>query len=136
MPLIFTGYETNFKFVLDPKTSKWHIEIVEPLKNENLQEKTDLRLILLATEEGLKTESALILNLPSKSGEKAPKFKNDYYTADYPKTAKVDDEIIIQKALEFSNVAELEKVAIQLEGKVLFYCKLVLKIFSHPVVIN
>lgn len=109
--------------MLDPSNSKWHVEIVKPLKNENLQEKTDLRLIMIATVEGLKTESALILNLPSKSGEKAPKFKNDYYTAVYPKTAKVDDEINIQKALEFSNVAEIDKVTIKLEGKVLFFLK-------------
>lgn len=112
--LISAGYDDNFKFVFDKNTRKWHVEIMKPLGNENLLEKSYLPLIMKATIESITTRSVLILNLPKKSGDKAPKFSKDFYTSQYSSNSKVGQEIDINGQISF-DVANT-KVNINLEG--------------------
>lgn len=79
---------------------------------------------MTATVDSLITEGILILILPKKSGENAPKFWKGFYTVQYPKGAKLNDEINIQGPISFSN-ADNTEVSITVEGE--FTPKLVLK---------
>lgn len=72
-------------------------------------------MVLTATIDGVTINTALILNLPPKNGD-APKFKNDFYTAEYKKNAAVNDELDIHEAISFANV-DNENVDISLVGK-------------------
>lgn len=85
------------------------------MNETDLTGKYDLRLILMAKVDGLTTTTALILNLPRKSGD-APEFKNDFYTAEYPRTATVDQELDIKEAISFENMKN-DDVQISLKGK-------------------
>ncbi|CAH1276760.1 unnamed protein product [Diabrotica balteata] len=100
-------------FAVEYSSDKWRIKITKPLEDSVFDTTTDLILVMEASETGKssKGSSVLVIKLTGSSvNDKVPKFKDVYYTAEYPKEGK--GTIPFDQKITFENVADINKVKI------------------------
>ncbi|CAG9832400.1 unnamed protein product [Diabrotica balteata] len=105
------NYADNF--AVEYSSDKWRIKITKPLEDSVFDTTTDLILVMEASETGKssKGSSVLVIKLTGSSvNDKVPKFKDVYYTAEYPKEGK--GTIPFDQKITFENVADINKVKI------------------------
>ncbi|XP_072383637.1 uncharacterized protein [Diabrotica undecimpunctata] len=105
------NYTDNF--AVEYSSDKWRIKITKPLEDSVFDTTTDLILVMEASETGKssKGSSVLVIKLTGSSvDDKVPKFKDVYYTAEYPKEGK--GTIPFDQTITFENVADINKVKI------------------------
>lgn len=106
----------NFKIELDESSKKWRMNILKELDAKTLKENTELLITMTAKIIGKtsETSSVLVLKLPSKTNKESLNFKEQFYVAKYPKSAV--KQVNFDKDIGFSNLAELKKAQITLDG--------------------
>lgn len=92
------------------------MNILKSLDAKTLKENTEIIITMTAKETGKTSETSavLVLKLPNNSNKKSLNFKEQFYVAKYPKSAI--KQINFDKDIEFSNLAELTKAQITLDG--------------------
>ncbi|CAG9832401.1 unnamed protein product [Diabrotica balteata] len=111
LKIAISDYADNF--AVEYSSDKWRIKITKPLEDSVFDTTTDLILVMEASETGKssKGSSVLVIKLTGSSvNDKVPKFKDVYYTAEYPKEGK--GTIPFDQKITFENVADINKVKI------------------------
>ncbi|XP_072383621.1 uncharacterized protein [Diabrotica undecimpunctata] len=111
LKIAISDYTDNF--AVEYSSDKWRIKITKPLEDSVFDTTTDLILVMEASETGKssKGSSVLVIKLTGSSvDDKVPKFKDVYYTAEYPKEGK--GTIPFDQTITFENVADINKVKI------------------------
>uniref|UniRef100_A0A6P7HAH1 Uncharacterized protein LOC114349448 isoform X7 n=1 Tax=Diabrotica virgifera virgifera TaxID=50390 RepID=A0A6P7HAH1_DIAVI len=111
LKIAINDYTANFDVEYD--SDKWRIKITKPLDDSVFDTTTELILVMEASETGItsKGSSVLVIKLTGSSvNDKVPKFKDVYYSAEYPKEGS--GTIPFDQEINFENIADISKVHI------------------------
>lgn len=98
----------------DEPTKKFVLNILKPLDDDTVKQKTELVLILKATSDGFKAGNAILVIEIEKDIASAPKFKKVLYQAEYPKSGTGE---VALSDLDFDNVIDSTRISIITDSK-------------------